>query len=148
MKAVLQRVSYASVKVDEKLIADINKGYLLLFGVEKNDTEEKADKLAKKISLFRCFSDENGKMNLSVKDINGEILCVSQFTLCASLKKGTRPGFENAMQPQNANFLYEYFVNKLEDNGVLVKKGVFGADMKIELLNDGPVTFVFDDSVL
>ena len=146
MKAVLQRVSRASVTVDGDCIASVNKGYLILFGVEKDDNYEKAEKLALKISLFRCFNDENDKMNLSIKDVNGEILAVSQFTLCASLKKGNRPGFDNAKNPKEANDIYEFFVKKLEEQGITVKKGIFGADMKVELLNDGPVTFVFDDS--
>jgi len=144
MKIVLQRVKKASVTINNNLYSSIEAGYLLLFGVEKNDTTEQSDWLINKISLLRCFSDENGKMNLSIKDINGEILIVSQFTLCADIKKGTRPGFDNAMPPKEANEMYEYFVSKMKATGIPVKTGVFGADMKVELLNDGPVTFIIE----
>lgn len=148
MKAVIQRVSEASVEIEGKLISSIEKGFLVLFCAEKEDTYEKADKLAGKIAALRCFSDENGKMNLSVKDIDGQILAVSQFTLCASLKKGNRPGFDNAMDPGNANQIYEYFVSKLKSYDIPVRTGIFGADMQVRLLNDGPVTFVYDNFVL
>ena len=126
------------------MFSSIKQGYLVLFGAEKDDTKEQADWLANKISLLRCFSDEQGKMNLSIKDINGEMLIVSQFTLCANVKKGTRPGFDNAMKPDEANKMYEYFIKKVKEQDISVKTGVFGAHMEIELLNDGPVTFVFD----
>ena len=144
MKLVVQRVKNASVTIDNKLYSSIKQGYLVLFGAEKEDTKEQADWLANKISLLRCFSDEQGKMNLSIKDINGEMLIVSQFTLCANVKKGTRPGFDNAMKPDEANKMYEYFIKKVKEQDISVKTGVFGAHMEIELLNDGPVTFVFD----
>ena len=144
MKLVLQRVKNASLVTGNKVYSEINQGFLVLFGAEKGDTKEQADWLANKFSVLRCFSDENGKMNLSVKDINGEILIVSQFTLAGSVKKGTRPSFDNAMAPQEAEKLYEYFILKVKEQGIPVKTGVFGAHMEITLLNDGPVTFVID----
>ncbi len=145
MKAVIQRVSEASVTVDGKLISSVNKGYLLLLGVMKGDTEEKAELLARKVAALRIFCDENGKMNLSVNDVGGEILSVSQFTLCADCKKGNRPSFTNSEEPEKATYLYEYFCNELLKNGVKsVKKGIFGADMKVALINDGPVTITYD----
>lgn len=144
MKIVLQKVKNASVTINNELYSSINQGYLLLFGVEKGDTKNQADWLANKISVLRCFADENDKMNLSIKDINGEILIVSQFTLCADIKKGTRPGFDNAMPPKEANEMYEYFISKVKEHEIPVKTGVFGAHMQIELLNDGPVTFIIN----
>lgn len=144
MKLVLQRVKNASVTIDGKIFSSISQGYLVLYGVEKNDTKAQADWLANKLSVFRCFSDENDKMNLSIKDVNGEILIVSQFTLCAAVKKGTRPSFDSAMAPDSANEMYEYFVSKVKELGISVQTGVFGADMKVELLNDGPVTFIIE----
>ena len=146
MKVVLQRVKNASVTINNELYSSIEQGYLILFGADKGDTKEKADWLAKKVSQLRCFEDENGKMNLSIKDVNGEILVVSQFTLCADVKKGTRPSFDNAMKPDEANNLYEYFLQKIQDQNIPVKKGIFGADMKVNLLNDGPVTFIIQAS--
>ncbi len=148
MKVVLQRVKKASVTVDGKTISSINSGYLILLGVEKNDTKAQADWLADKISVLRCFNDENDKMNLSIKDVNGEILIVSQFTLCAAVKKGTRPSFDNAMPPAEANDMYEYFVKKVKEHSIPVQTGIFGADMKVELLNDGPVTFIIEAPLL
>lgn len=144
MKLIVQRVKNASVTIDDKLFSSINRGYLVLYGVEKCDTKEQADWLANKLCVLRCFSDENGKMNLSIKDVEGEMLIVSQFTLCAEIKKGTRPSFDNAMPPVEANEMYEYFTKKVKDQGIVVKTGVFGADMKVELLNDGPVTFIME----
>lgn len=144
MKLVLQRVKNASVTIDGKIFSSISQGYLVLYGVEKNDTKAQADWLANKLSVFRCFSDKNDKMNLSIKDVNGEILIVSQFTLCAAVKKGTRPSFDSAMAPDSANEMYEYFVSKVKELGIPVQTGVFGADMKVELLNDGPVTFIIE----
>ena len=144
MKLVVQRVKNASVTIDSKLYSSIEQGYLVLFGVEKNDTKEQADWLANKIGVLRCFPDEEGKMNLSIKDIQGEMLIVSQFTLCAEIKKGTRPSFDSAMKPFEANEMYEYFVQKVKEQGLPVQTGVFGADMKVELLNDGPVTFIME----
>jgi D-aminoacyl-tRNA deacylase len=144
MKLVVQRVKNASVTIDGNLFSSINNGYLVLFGVEKNDTREQADWLANKLCVLRAFSDENGKMNLSIKDIAGEMLVVSQFTLCAEIRKGTRPSFDNAMSPNEANEMYEYFMSKVREQDIPVKTGVFGADMKVELLNDGPVTFIME----
>ena len=144
MKAVIQRVKNASVTIDDELFSSINKGYLVLFGVEKGDTKEQADWICNKISNLRCFPDENGKMNLSIKDVQGEMLIVSQFTLCGDIKKGTRPSFDNAMKPDEANMMYEYFVSKTKEQNIPVKTGVFAAHMEVSLLNDGPVTFIIE----
>lgn len=142
MKAVIQRVKSASVTIDNQLYSSIDKGYLVLFGAEKDDTSSQTDWLANKLATLRCFPDENGKMNLSVKDVNGEMLIVSQFTLCTDIRKGTRPSFDNAMKPDEANKLYEYFIQKVKDQNIPVKTGSFGAHMEVNLLNDGPVTFI------
>ena len=148
MKAVIQRVSKASVTVDGELISKIGKGYLILLGVMDDDNEADAEVLARKVSTLRVFEDEDGKMNLDIQNVDGEILAVSQFTLCADLKKGNRPSFGHSAHPDKANELYEYFCDKLIENGVKsVKKGVFGADMKVELLNDGPVTILYDSEI-
>lgn len=148
MKAVIQRVSKASVTVDGELISGIGKGYLILLGVMDDDTEADAEVLARKASTLRVFEDEEGKMNLDIQNVDGEILAVSQFTLCADLKKGNRPSFGHSAHPDRANELYEYFCQKLLENGVKnVQKGVFGADMKVELLNDGPVTILYDSEI-
>ncbi len=144
MKAVIQRVKNASVEIDNELFSSINTGYLVLFGVEKGDTKEQADWICNKISNLRCFPDENGKMNLSIKDVQGEMLIVSQFTLCGDIKKGTRPSFDNAMKPDEANMMYEYFVSKTKEQNIPVKTGVFAAHMEVSLLNDGPVTFIIE----
>ena len=144
MKLVIQRVKNASVTIDNELFSSIEQGYLILFGVEKGDTKQQADWLANKVSVLRCFSDENGKMNLSIKDVNGEMLIVSQFTLCGDIKKGTRPSFDKAMAPSEANEMYEYFISKVKEQNIPVKTGVFGAHMDVQLLNDGPVTFVVE----
>ena len=144
MKAVIQRVKYASVAINGSEFSKIEKGLLILFGVEKNDDKEKIDFFVKKIANLRIFNDEKGKMNLSVKDVKGEILVVSQFTLSADCTKGLRPSFDNAMNPEIANKMYEEFILKLKETGLNVKTGVFGADMKVLLLNDGPVTFVLE----
>ncbi|MBQ2687533.1 MAG: D-tyrosyl-tRNA(Tyr) deacylase [Clostridia bacterium] len=149
MKAVLQRVSKASVTVESELVSSINKGFLILLGVEASDNEAEALALAKKISGLRIFTDENDKMNLSLADVKGEVLVVSNFTLCADCKKGRRPNFENAARGEEADNLYEFFCKTLQDLGVQkVLKGVFGADMKVKLLNDGPVTIILDSKVL
>ena len=142
MKAVIQRVKYASVKFDGNLVGACNQGFMILLGVQQGDTEADADKLLKKVPVLRIFEDENGKMNLSVKDIAGEILLVSQFTLYANTSHGNRPSFFDAEKPDRANLLYEQFALALGDYGVPVKKGVFGADMQILQHNDGPVTIV------
>lgn len=144
MKALIQRVKRASVTIDTKLYSEIGKGLLVLLGVEKDDKKENGDKLAQKISTLRIFEDENDKMNLSVKDINGEILVVSQFTLCSDCRKGTRPSFDKAAPPEKANELYEDFVNVLKAGGFRVKTGKFRAMMDVELINDGPVTFMVE----
>lgn len=144
MKIVLQRVSSASVTIENKICSKINKGLLLLFGVEKNDREEMLDFFVQKVLNLRIFNDENGKMNLSVSDIKGEILIVSQFTLASNCKKGLRPSFDNAMEPNIANKYYEKFVELLKASNLNIQTGIFGADMKVELINDGPVTFILE----
>lgn len=133
MKIVIQRVNHAEVNVDGKNVGKINKGLLLLVGIAKNDNEYIADKLVKKVCNLRIFEDENGKMNRSLKDINGELLVVSQFTLYADCKSGNRPSFTNACEPQKANELYECFRDKCKEQINIVESGIFGADMKIEL---------------
>lgn len=148
MKAVVQRVSSSSVKVDGELIGSIGAGFNVLLGVEPEDTTEHADILAAKIAKLRVFEDENGKMNLSIQDIGGEVLAISQFTLCADIKKGNRPSFVKAAPPDMANELYEYFQKQLVKEGVRnVEHGIFGADMKVEINNDGPVTILMDSSL-
>ena len=148
MKAVIQRVSEATLKVDGELISNIEKGFLVLLGVEIGDTEEEMKKLSAKISKLRIFEDENGKMNLSLKDIGGEIMCVSQFTLLADCKHGNRPSFINAEKPEIANSLYQKMCESLANDGHSVKRGIFGADMKITFTNDGPVTILLDSKEL
>ena len=145
MKAVIQRVTHASVTVEGKLISSIGQGLLVLAGWDGEDTEEDVDWMAGKVCRLRIFSDAEGLMNLSVEDIKGEILVVSQFTLHALTKKGNRPSFINAARPEQAIPLYNAFIQKLKDVSSLnVVSGIFGADMKVELLNDGPVTIVMD----
>ena len=144
MKIVVQRVSQASVKVGGEIVGEISQGLLLLVGIEENDEKEDAEWLSKKILDLRIFSDEEGKMNRSVKDINGEILCVSQFTLLADYKKGNRPSFIKAAKPEKAVPLFEYFKGLIKSSGLKTESGIFGADMKVSLLNDGPVTIVMD----
>lgn len=145
MKAVIQRVQSACVRVDGNTVGEVSNGYLVLLGVMDGDTEREAEVLASKTALLRVFEDENGKMNRSVLDIDGEILVVSQFTLCADVKKGNRPSFTPSAKPEEANRLYEYFMQQLKAQGVRkVEHGSFGADMKVTLLNDGPVTILFD----
>lgn len=149
MKAVIQRVKYATVKVDNKIIGECKQGFMILLGVIDGDTENDADKLIKKIPVLRIFEDENGKMNKSLLDIDGEILVVSQFTLAADCSHGRRPSFTASASPDIANELYEYLVGKLKTAGVKsVQTGEFGADMAVELLNDGPVTIVLDSKEL
>lgn len=145
MKAVFQRVTEASVTVDGKQIADIGHGALLLVGVCDGDTQQEAQVLAKKVAELRVFCDENDKMNLSVLDVGGSILAVSQFTLCASTARGRRPDFFGAARPEVAQPLFDYFVSCLREMNVKdVQTGEFGADMKVRLLNDGPVTILLD----
>lgn len=141
MKALIQRVKRASVTVEGEKISEIGKGILVFLGVEKQDNGENAEKLAEKISKLRIFEDENEKMNFSVMDVQGEILVVSQFTLCGDCKKGTRPSFDNAAKSELAVELYEYFVELLKEKNISVKTGKFRAMMDVELINDGPVTF-------
>ena len=144
MKAVIQRVNYANLKVDGKLISEINKGLVIFLGVGTLDTKENADYFIKKIPPLRIFEDENGKTNLNISKAGGEILLVSQFTLFADTSHGNRPSFINAGAPDMANELYEYVAKGLEDAGLIVKKGVFGADMKITQENDGPFTILIE----
>lgn len=144
MKVLIQRVTGASVTINSKVCSSIKKGILALVGIEKGDTIEQVEKLARKVVNLRIFSDENGKMNLSLMDIKGEILVVSQFTLCGNCKKGTRPSFDNSAVPEIANEYYEKFIQKIKEYGINVATGQFGADMKVELINDGPVTFMLE----
>ena len=142
MKLVIQRVNSASVTIENKLYSSINKGLLVLFGVEKDDSENMLEYFAQKLLKLRIFEDEQGKMNKSVLDIEGEILVVSQFTLCADCKKGTRPSFDNAKEPKVAKEYYEKFVEILKKSGINIKTGVFGAHMQVGLINNGPVTII------
>ena len=144
MKFVIQRVNKASVEVNNKIVGKIEKGFLVLVGITHNDNIEIADKLVKKLINLRVFEDENGKMNLALKDVKGELLLISQFTLYADCRKGNRPSFIDAAKPQEANELYEYFMNRCKDLVKNVEKGIFGADMKVSLLNDGPVTIILE----
>jgi len=144
MKVVIQRVKYASVKVDEKIVGEIEKGFLVLIGIKVGDTKEQADYLVKKVCNLRVFTDEQDKMNLSLKDVDGKLLIVSQFTLYGNCNDGNRPSFIEAARPEEAIPLYEYFCDECSKKGFEVQKGIFGADMKVELLNDGPVTIVIE----
>lgn len=144
MRAVVTRVKHASVTIEGKLNGQIGPGYLVLLGVGPNDTAGTAAKLAEKICNLRIFEDENGKMNLSLKEVGGEILLISQFTLYGDCSHGNRPSFTLAERPERANELYEYTARILRGYGYTVKQGVFGADMKIEQFNDGPVTIIYE----
>ena len=144
MKLVVQRVKNAQVEVEGKLVGKIEQGFLVLLGVTHSDTKDQADYLVKKLCKLRVFTDENDKMNLGLKDINGELLIVSQFTLYADCSSGNRPSFTNAAKPDQAEELYEYFCEHCEQNSIKVEKGIFGADMKVSLLNDGPVTIIME----
>ena len=146
MKLVVQRVKKAEVKVDGNIIGKIDKGFLVLIGIKVGDTKEQADYLVKKLCNLRVFSDENDKMNLSIKDVKGKLLIVSQFTLYGDCSQGNRPSFIEAARPEEANPLYEYFCNQCELNNIEVQKGIFGADMKVSLINDGPFTILLDDA--
>ena len=144
MKVLIQRVKRASVTIDGELFSSINQGVLALVGIEKEDTLEQVQKSAKKIVNLRIFPDDNGKMNRSLIDEKGEMLVVSQFTLCGDCKKGTRPSFDKSAQPDIANELYEKFVEEVKAFGIKTQTGKFGAMMDVELINDGPVTFMID----
>ena len=145
MKIVVQRVKEAEVKVEGKSVGKIGKGFLVLLGVTHTDTKENADYLVKKLCKLRVFTDENDKMNLALKDVGGELLIVSQFTLYANCSEGNRPSFIEAAKPDKANELYEYFCNKCRENEIEVQTGEFGAHMQVELLNDGPVTIILEN---
>ena len=144
MKLVIQRVKKAEVKVDGQTVGKIDEGFLVLIGIKVGDTKEQADYLVKKLCNLRVFSDENGKMNKSLNDVKGKLLIVSQFTLNANCSDGNRPSFIEAARPEDAIPLYEYFCNECMKKNIEVQKGIFGADMKVELLNDGPVTIVME----
>lgn len=144
MRVVVQRVKHASVTINGTVNGKINNGFLVLLGVQSTDSEQDVDYLVKKVTNLRIFSDENDKMNLSLKDVNGELLIVSQFTLYANCKEGNRPSFVEAAKPDIAIPLYEYFVSERKKIIPVVETGIFGADMKVDLLNDGPVTIIMD----
>lgn len=145
MKLVVQRVKQAEVKVKGNSVGKIEKGFLILLGVTHEDAKENVDKLVKKVCGLRVFEDQNGKMNLSIKDIGGELLIVSQFTLYADTKRGNRPSFVKAAAPEKANELYEYFISECKKNGIKVETGEFGAHMEVSLVNDGPVTIIMEE---
>lgn len=148
MKFVIQRVTEASVTVQERTIGKIGKGFLVLIGVSQTDTKETADKMVKKLIGLRIFEDENGKTNLALADVGGELLLISQFTLYADCRHGNRPAFLNAGAPDMANTLYEYIISECKKSVPAVERGEFGADMKVRLLNDGPFTIVLDSEDL
>ena len=148
MKFVIQRVLEASVTVDGNIIGQIDKGFVVFIGVGQNDTEEIADKLIKKLVGLRIFEDENGKTNLALSDVGGELLLISQFTLYANCKKGFRPSFTDSGSPDMANKLYEYIIQKCKESISIVQTGEFGADMKVSLVNDGPFTIILDSEML
>jgi len=144
MKLVIQRVKNASVEVDNKIVGKIERGFLVLIGIKVGDTKAQADYLVKKVCNLRVFEDENEKMNLSLKNVDGKLLVVSQFTLYGNCNDGNRPSFIEAARPEEAIPLYEYFCDECAKNGLEVQRGIFGADMKVELLNDGPVTIIIE----
>lgn len=144
MKLVIQRVSQASVKVNDAMVGKITSGLLILIGIDEEDEKADADWLIQKVLRLRIFGDDEGKLNLSVMDIQGEILCISQFTLIADYKKGNRPSFIKAAKPETAIPLFEYFISEVAKSGLKTEQGIFGADMKVSLVNDGPVTIVMD----
>lgn len=144
MKTVIQRVTNANVKVDNETVGEIKQGLVVLVGISDEDTEEIVKQMVRKIANLRIFTDDNGKMNLSIKDINGELLIISQFTLYADCTKGNRPSFSNAGKPKHANKLYEYFIKEAQELEIHTEHGIFGADMKVSLINDGPVTITLE----
>lgn len=144
MKLVIQRVKNASVEVENKIVGKIDKGFLVFLGVGPKDTNQTADFLVQKLIKLRVFEDENQKMNLRIKDVEGELLIISQFTLYADCSGGNRPSFTNAAKPDKANELYEYFINQCEKENIKVEHGIFGADMQVKLQNDGPVTILLE----
>jgi len=144
VKFVIQRVKSASVEVDKKIVSEIKNGFLVLIGITHNDTKEVADYLINKLVNLRIFKDENDKLNLSLNQINGELLLVSQFTLYGDCSRGNRPSFTEAAEPKYANELYEYIIDECKKKVPIVKSGIFGADMKVSLLNDGPVTIIME----
>ena len=144
MKFVIQRVTNASCTVEGNITGSIQKGFLVLIGISDQDTIQIADKMIKKLLGMRIFEDSDGKTNLSLHDVNGELLLISQFTLYADCSSGNRPSFTNAAKPEQAEELYEYFCEQCEKNNIKVEKGIFGADMKVSLLNDGPVTIIME----
>tara|TARA_B100000963_G_scaffold113500_1_gene98836 strand:- start:199 stop:642 length:444 start_codon:yes stop_codon:yes gene_type:complete len=147
MIAVIQRCSSSSVRIDNKKISEIAYGLMVLLGICTDDKEKDVEYVVRKIQTLRIFNDENKKMNLSIKDVKGSILVVSQFTLCANIKKGSRPSFINAAPPLIGKRLYDYFISYLKDTGVEVNTGEFGADMNVELINQGPATFIIDSKI-
>lgn len=148
MKFVIQRVTEANVKVDGKIIGEITKGFVVLIGVGQDDTKEIADKMVKKLVGLRIFEDENGKTNLSLADVDGQLLLISQFTLYANCKKGYRPSFIEAGAPDMASDMYEYIISECKKSVPVVERGIFGADMKVSLVNDGPFTILLDSDHL
>lgn len=148
MRAVVQRVTEGSVSVDNKITGEVKKGFVVLLGVGKGDDQKDADYIADKVINLRVFEDDDGKLNLSLKDVDGEVLAVSQFTLYGDCRKGRRPGFTEAAAPEDAKALYEYFIGRLRDAGITVGEGVFQADMMVKIYNDGPVTLLLDSKKL
>lgn len=144
MKVVIQRVKSSSVSVADEIVGEINQGLLILLGITHDDTKDQCDWLANKVINMRIFSDSEDKLNLSVKDIAGSILLISQFTLYAEAEKGNRPSFTSAARPETAKPLYEYFIDKLKANDIPVESGIFGADMQVKLINDGPITIILE----
>ena len=148
MRFVIQVVSKGSVAIDEKVVGSIGKGYVVLIGVGKEDTEETADKMIRKLMGMRIFPDENGKTNLSIKDVSGALLLISQFTLYADCRHGNRPGFTDAGDPETAKKLYRYIIDRCKEQAVPVEQGEFGADMRVSLVNEGPFTIILDSADL
>ncbi len=148
MRAVIQRVSRAGVRVEGKTLSEIGRGYVVLLGVERDDTEADAAYMAKKIASLRIFEDDSGRMNLSIKDVGGQVLCVSQFTLMGDVRKGRRPSFDRAEQPDVAEALYRRTIECMRAEGITVKEGLFGSHMEVSILNDGPVTILLDSKRL